>query len=124
MIKSFSDPDAARLFARERPKRWPAKLLRSALADLRDYMKHHCPNREFDLRFWEIEDDELFFEALGYLPLQMPDEVISDIDLLNEMPRGYRLAFPIFWIEDDYFVNGMTNRERLDLRLSVPVMRS
>ncbi len=83
-------------------------LLQEALARLRDYMQGFYPNREFGTRFWELSDDDLFFEALGYLPLQMPDEVISNIDMLADMPRGYRLAFPIFWIEDDYFMNGWT----------------
>lgn len=71
-------------------------------------MKHLYPNREFGPRFWRIEDDDLFFESLGYLPLHMPEEVIENLEVLNEMPCGYRLAFPIFWIEDDYFVNGWT----------------
>lgn len=71
-------------------------------------MQDFYPNREFGTRFWELEENDLFFEALGYLPLQMPDEVLEDIDILSRMPRGYRLAFPIFWIEDDYFVNGWT----------------
>ena len=38
----------------------------------------------------------------------MPEEVHADLSLLSKMPRGYRLAFPIFSIEDDYFVNGWT----------------
>ena len=71
-------------------------------------MKSFYPDHDFGTRFWELEEDDLFFEALGYLPLQMPKEVIENIDMLTQMPRGYRLAFPIFWIEDDYFVNGWT----------------
>jgi len=84
------------------------KLLQETLIRLREYMKGFYPSREFGTRFWELEEDDLFFEALGYLPLQMPKEVIADIDILSKMPRGYRLAFPIFWIEDDYFANGWT----------------
>lgn len=84
------------------------KLLQETLIRLRDYMTYLYPNREFGTRFWEIEDDDLFFEALGYLPLHMPKEVMEDLGLLAKMPRGYRLAFPIFWIEDDYFINGWT----------------
>ncbi len=84
------------------------KLLQGTLIRLRDYMKDFYPNRDFGTRFWEIEDDDLFFEALGYLPLHMPKAVMENIDRLSDMPRGYRLAFPIFWIEDDYFVNGWT----------------
>ena len=84
------------------------ELLQEMLVRLRDYMKSFYPNRDFELRFWELKDDDLFFEALGYLPLHMPDEVVENLDLLAQMPRGYRLAFPIFWIEDDYFINGWT----------------
>lgn len=83
-------------------------LLLSALARLRDYMHALYPHREFGQRFWEYESDELFFEALGYLPLQMPEAVLNDLGLLDDMPRGFRLAFPVFWIEDDYLVNGWT----------------
>ena len=82
--------------------------LQGTLARLSDYMQGLYPDREFGARFWDLEDDDLFFEALGYLPLVMPEEVINDIGLLAEMPRGYRLAFPIFWIEDDYWFNGWT----------------
>lgn len=84
------------------------KLLQETLIRLRDYMKSQYPSREFGTRFWELAEDELFFEALGYLPLHMPREVLEDIDMLSQMPIGYRLAFPIFWIEDDYLVNGWT----------------
>jgi len=84
------------------------KLLQNTLVQLRNYMKNFYPNRNFGTRFWEIEDDDLFFEALGYLPLHMPKEVDENLDVLLEMPRGYRLAFPIFFIEDDYFINGWT----------------
>lgn len=71
-------------------------------------MKSFYPNHDFGTRFWEIEEDDLFFEALGYLPLHMPKEVFENLDVLSQMPRGYRLAFPIFSIEDDYFINGWT----------------
>ena len=84
------------------------KLLQNTLVQLRNYMNDFYPNRDFGTRFWEIEDDDLFFEALGYLPLHMPKEVYENLDVLLEMPRGYRLAFPIFSIEDDYVFNGWT----------------
>ena len=84
------------------------QLLEHTLNQLSDYMKGFYPNRDFGTRFWEIEEDDLFFEALGYLPLHMPKEVYANLDLLSQMPRGYQLAFPIFSIEDDYFVNGWT----------------
>jgi len=84
------------------------KLLQKTLIQLRDYMSSLYPNRDFGTRFWEIEEDDLFFEVLGYLPLHMPKEAYENLDVLSRMPRGYRLSFPIFSIEDDYFVNGWT----------------
>lgn len=83
-------------------------LLHNTLIQIRDYLTGLYPNRDFGTRFWEIEEDDLFYEALGYLPLHMPKEVYENLDLLCRMPRGYRLAFPIFSIEDDYFINGWT----------------
>lgn len=62
----------------------------------------------FPLEFWKIEDDDLFMEVLGYLPLHMGVTDAGVVPGLDEMPEGYRLALPIFWIEDDYFINGWT----------------
>jgi len=63
-------------------------------------------NDPLPLEFWRIADDELFLEALGYLPLQMGITDVGELSDLERMPEGFRLAFPIFWIEDDYHVNG------------------
>lgn len=83
-------------------------LLRDALERLRIYMGELYPGRTFEREFWEYENDDLFIEALGYLPLHLPEEILEDLDMLDDAPRGYRLAVPIFWIEDDYHVNGWT----------------
>lgn len=87
-------------------------FLRPILERLREYMYRHYPERRqhdsLPLEFWRIEDDELFYEVLSYLPLHMgiTDEgVVPD---LERMPEGFRLAFPIFWLEDDYQFNGWT----------------
>jgi hypothetical protein len=74
------------------------------LERLAAYMRGFYPNTQFPLEFWHIEDDELFLEALGYLPLMM-DEEMRDWD---KLPEGFKIAFPIFWLEDDYQFNGWT----------------
>ncbi|ROZ61474.1 hypothetical protein [Ramlibacter sp. WS9] len=80
-----------------------------SLERLRTYMYRHYPAREkvdpFPLAFWKIEDDDIFFEALGYLPLMM--EEVHD-EGLDHLPEGFRLAYPVFWLEDDYQFNGWT----------------
>ncbi len=80
-----------------------------ALERLRIYMHRFYPEREqtdpLPLEFWKIEDEEIFFEALSYLPLMM-EEV--DRDGLDHLPEGFRLAYPVFWLEDDYQFNGWT----------------
>lgn len=80
-----------------------------ALNRLRDYMHGFYPDREksdpFPLEFWKIEDDDLFFEALNYLPLMMG---VVDEKSLDYLPEGFRLAYAVFSIEDDYQVNGWT----------------
>ena len=89
-------------------RNYPEVVLR-VLEDLREYMHRFYPEREknapFPLEFWRIEDEDLFFEALSYLPLQMP---VTNVIDLSPFPEGFRLAFPIFWLEDDYQFNGWT----------------
>jgi hypothetical protein len=86
------------------------EVVQEVLEKLRDYMHGFYPDREkndpLPLEFWRIGDDDLFLETLSYLPLQMPvtDEGID----LAPFPEGFRLAFPIFWLEDDYQFNGWT----------------
>ena len=84
--------------------------LRAALEALRSYMVRMYPDQagEFPLEFWKIKDDGLYLEALGYLPLHMSVTDSGEIPFLDAMPEGYRLAFPIFWLEDDYQFNGWT----------------
>jgi hypothetical protein len=83
-----------------------------ALERLREYMyrlyPEHRRSSTFPLEFWKIEDDALFMEALGYLPLHMGVTDEGIVPGLEQMPEGFQLAFPIFWIEDDYHVNGWT----------------
>ena len=85
----------------------PAAML-PILVKLREYMHGFYPNQvvldDSPLLFWELDDDDLYFETLGYLPLFM-DEVA---DSLDELPMGFCLAHPVFWLEDDYAFNGWT----------------
>lgn len=80
-----------------------------SLERLRTYMHGFHPDREkgdpFPLEFWKIDDDDIFFEALSYLPLMM-EEV--EEEGLDHLPEGFRLAYPVFWLEDDYQFNGWT----------------
>jgi len=89
----------------------PSSELR-ALEALRHYMMRLYPEgisgRPFPLEFWRIDDDDLFMEALGYLPLHMDVTDDGVVPGLETMPEGFRIAFPIFWIEDDYHFNGWT----------------
>ena len=82
------------------------------LEALREYMHGFHPGRRsvapLPLEFWTIDDDELFFEALGYLPLHMGLTDSGEVPGLDRMPEGFRLAFPIFRLEDDYAFNGWT----------------
>ena len=86
------------------------EVVRPTLERLREYMYRHYPARRkndpLPLEFWRIEDDELFYEILCYLPLHMGVTDKGEVPGLNEMPEAFRLAFPIFWIEDDYQFNG------------------
>jgi hypothetical protein len=90
----------------------PAEAVRSVLEALREYLYRHYPERRNDrplpLEFWTIDDDDLFMEALEYLPLHMGVTDSGHVPHLDKMPEGFRLAFPIFWLEDDYAFNGWT----------------
>lgn len=87
-------------------------VVRPILERLREYMYRHYPERRqhdpLPLEFWRIEDDELFYEVLSYLPLHMGTTDEEVIPNLERMPEGFRLAFPIFRLEDDYQFNGWT----------------
>lgn len=82
------------------------------LLALRAYMLRLHPEirdeATLPLEFWKIPDDELFFEALGYLPSHIGVTESGDVPGLDEIPEGFRLAFPIFRLEDDYAFNGWT----------------
>ena len=80
------------------------------LETLRTYMEKMYPEWKskggFPLKFWELEDPELFYEVLSYFPLQFASD--DPFGLMEDFPEGFRIAFPIFWLEDDYAFNGWT----------------
>lgn len=88
------------------------EAVRPVLESLHQYMlkmyRGELASDQLPLEFWRIEDDGLFFEVLSYMPLHMgitDDGVIPNLD---RMPEAFQLAFPIFWLEDDYQFNGWT----------------
>jgi hypothetical protein len=87
----------------------PPVLLEASLRQLRSYVYRFYPELEksngIPLDFWSLEDDELFLEILSYMPLHISEEAQGQFE---DWPTAFRLAFPIFWIEDDYEVNGWT----------------
>lgn len=78
-------------------------FLTPALGALRDYMLGFYPDRTIPLAFWLIEDDELLIETFSYLPLMIGEAAAARWD---DLPEGFRLAYPVFALEDDYEVNG------------------
>jgi hypothetical protein len=88
------------------------ETIRSILEALREYMYSHYPERRrinpIPLEFWTIDDDDLFSEILGYLPLHMGVTDSGEVPNLDNMPEGFQLAFPVYWLEDDYLFNGWT----------------
>ena len=87
----------------------PPSILEPSLRALQDYMHRFYPDRAHSdpipIDFWSIADDELFLEILSYMPLHIGEEAQASF---AEWPVAFQLAFPIFWLEDDYEVNGWT----------------
>jgi hypothetical protein len=83
----------------------PPQLLEFSLLSLQAYMRNFYPDRAMPLDFWSVADDELFLETLSYLPLHISEDAQQRFD---ELPEAFRIAYPIFWLEDDYQVNGWT----------------
>ncbi len=92
---------------RRRQSRTP-QTLDEALEQLRDYcvpyFSDDFPGIEIPKEFWTIENDALFYQVLGFMPLHVPRELLRGPDV----PMGFKLAWPIFWLEDDYHFNGWT----------------
>ena len=82
--------------------------LRAGLETLRDYCTKYFSEslvgKTLPVEFWEIEDDDLYVEVAGFMPLFVAPEAIE----AEGVPRGFALAWPIFSLEDDLLVNGYT----------------
>jgi len=91
------------------PSYSPPPLLEPSLRALQDYMHRFYPERAdsdpIPMDFWSVDDDELFLEILSYMPLHISEEAQARFP---EWPIAFQLAYPIFWLEDDYEVNGWT----------------
>jgi hypothetical protein len=85
-----------------------APILEALRSYLQKLNSDELQDKSLPLEFWKIDDDDLFFEALSYLPLHMPLTNAGEVTGWQHMPEGFKLAFPIFWLEDDYQVNGWT----------------
>ena len=96
-------------------------FLLPALGALRDYMLGFYPDQTIPLAFWLIEDDELLFETLGYFPLITGETVAAHWD---EVPEGFRLAYPVFALEDDYQINGWDALSNADEELLTRAMQA
>ncbi len=87
----------------------PSPLLEPSLRALQNYMHGFYPDRAYSdpipMDFWSVEDDELFLEILSYMPLHITEDAQARFD---EWPLAFQLAYPIFWLEDDYEFNGWT----------------
>ena len=70
----------------------------------RNYFSGEVDPRSILREFWEIENDDLFFDVLGFMPLFVPQIHFDDLSV----PEGFRIAWPIFILEDDYHINGWT----------------
>jgi hypothetical protein len=80
---------------------------RPALLELQSMLRQFWPDHDIPLEFWRIEDDEVFYDALQYLPCCMLTRGGSSgnghsEDDIERLPPGFRLAVPIFELEDSF----------------------
>jgi len=122
-LKSEDDRPAIRS-SKHRPD---PRSLDEALQQLQDYctpyFRSDFPGVAIPKEFWKITNDELFYQVLGFMPLFVPQELLDRPDV----PPGFRLAWPIFSLEDDYHFNGWTaisNAGETILRNAVESFRS
>jgi len=82
------------------------KTLQSSIDDLydycQDYFKDDPRNGLLRRDFWKIQSESLFYEVLCFMPLHIHEELIEE----DTTPIGYKLAYPILHLEDDYNFNG------------------
>lgn len=84
------------------------KTLQDALVSLRDYCNDYFRERlsgeSLPVEFWQIDDDDLYIEVLGFMPLFVMPEVIAE----EGIPGGFLTAYPVFMLEDGYITEGYT----------------
>ena len=110
-------------------------FVRPALVRLQEMLQHfwaqELPAEEIPLEFWTIADDDVFFDALQYLPSCMfvyggsSGNGHSDQDIAR-LPEGLRLAVTIFELEEGFDTEGWTAISNLGehkLRLIVAAYR-
>jgi hypothetical protein len=77
----------------------------SALVQLQEYMHNFYPDQsisQFPVEFWRNTNNDIYWETLLYFPLFV-DGCINE-----RVPKGFRLAYPIFSLEDGYMGDGWT----------------
>lgn len=82
-------------------------FVRPALLELQSMLRQFWPDHDIPLEFWRIEDDAVFYDALQYLPCCMLTRGGSSgeghsADDIGQLPPGFRLAVPIFELEDGF----------------------
>jgi len=89
------------------PRTQPSTL-RDALVELRDYCNSYfserLSGRSLPVNFWEVTDDDLYMEVLGFLHLFVMPELVATAGT----PRGFVIAYPIMMLEDGYLTDGYT----------------
>jgi hypothetical protein len=91
--------------------------VRPALLDLQQLLQQfwskELPDEDIPIEFWKIGNDEIFFDALQYLPSCMyvcggssgkghsPDDIAR-------LPEGFRIALAIFELEEGFDNEGWT----------------
>lgn len=69
--------------------------------------------KSLPLAFWEIDDDNIFYDALQYLPCCMftcggISGAGHDEHALRQLPAGFRIALAVFELEDGFANEGWT----------------
>lgn len=95
-----------------------SKHVRPALVTLQEMLHQFWPRKEnlfesIPLEFWKIADDEIFFDALQYLPCCMSCHGGSSghghtEEEIAQLPQGWKIALAIFELEDEFTTEGWT----------------
>ena len=80
---------------------------------LHQFWRDELKGRKLPLAFWEIEDDNIFYDALQYVSgcfyvYGGPEGEGHSYDDLKRLPIGLQLAVTIFELEDGFTTDGWT----------------